>query len=104
MSANHGASATFSKLILPRYQASTQPMTMPSSTAMLPRKPLRKRVMNKIITSTRVAMPRLNGSPYVGAAGLAEPAAQLTPTRISEMPIMRMIDPVTTGGKAAADS
>ena len=63
MSENHGASATLSKLIWPRYQASTQPMTMPSSTAMLRRKPLRKRVISRIITSTSVAMPRLNGSP-----------------------------------------
>ncbi len=30
------------------------------------------------------------------------PAAQLTPTRIREMPMMVMIDPVTTGGKSGS--
>ena len=30
------------------------------------------------------------------------PAAQFTPTRISEMPMMVMIEPVTTGGKSGS--
>ena len=30
------------------------------------------------------------------------PAAQFTPTRIREMPMMVMIEPVTTGGKSGS--
>ena len=115
----------------------------PSSSSTTPpaTKPLAKRVMSRIDTSTSAAMPTPVRSAYLGlgtlgaiamplgTAGMAEPGApavlaassshlqysrlttlgavgptglpkiQLMPTRIRLMPMIRMMVPVTTGGK-----
>ena len=63
MNANHFASSSPAKLTLPKASATRKPMTMPHSTAMLPKKPFTYLVISRIDTSTRNATPRLNGSP-----------------------------------------
>ena len=50
--ANQAASATFSKCIIPSAAAMTPPTTMPTSTAMLDRKPLAKRATPMTTAST----------------------------------------------------
>ena len=50
--ANQAASAILSKCIIPRAAAITPPAMMPSSTAMLERKPLAKRAMTMTTPST----------------------------------------------------
>ena len=53
-----------------------------------------------VMIITSAATPMLNGAPKFGSVATGAPAAQPTPTRIKEMPIIRMIEPVTTGGKS----
>ena len=85
---------------------------MPSSTATLLTKPLKKRRRARITSSTKSATPKPSSCPKdgLGKAPFAPstilvsvgrpPPAQLIPTRINETPITRMIVPVTTGGNS----
>ena len=57
-SANHGALATFSKVISPIATAAAQPVIAPSSTAMLATKPRRYRTISISTTSTQHATAR----------------------------------------------
>ncbi len=59
--ANQAAAATFSTCMSPRQAASTEPATMPASTATLARKPRPQRMSARIVSSTRKAMPRPPG-------------------------------------------
>jgi hypothetical protein len=70
---------------------------MPISTAMFARKPRAKRMTRRMIASTMPATSRYPAAPK--SADAAPPPAQLMPTRMSEMPIIVMIVPVTTEGK-----
>ena len=83
-----GALTTLSKFILPVIVATTPPMTMPINTAMFETKPLAKRAISRIDTSTSAAIPTPASSAYFGlgtlgasvtpfgSAGSAEPGAE----------------------------
>ena len=63
MTATQSASVMPAKLTLPNAMAMRVPITMPSSTAMLPIRPRPYFVSNRMITSTASAMPRPLRSP-----------------------------------------
>ncbi|MNZ97732.1 hypothetical protein D3C78_1169870 [compost metagenome] len=60
---NHWASATLWKSIRPMEAVAMPPITMPSSTEMLAMKPLPKREISRMDSSTRAEMPTPVRSP-----------------------------------------
>ena len=54
----HDADTTRSKCMTPSSVASTAPAMMPSSTATLATKPVKKRIRPRITSSTNSAMPK----------------------------------------------
>jgi hypothetical protein len=78
------------------------PMMSPSRMAILlkkpPKTPPANRVMRSMITSVKNASPMLPGAVKSGASG-TPPADQRIATGIKEIPMMVIIEPVTTGGK-----
>ena len=61
--ANQATWSRLAKLTLPRAMAISMPMTSPSSTEMLAKKPFTNRVMSRIETSTTAATARCRGAP-----------------------------------------
>ena len=102
---------TAPQLTRPMTVAMSVPITRPSSTAIRDQKPGAKRAMARVMTRVRKASSRLVAEPKFGFSivwrvpsaavvvivGL--PRIQRSATGNSEMPMIVMMQPVTTGGK-----
>lgn len=91
------APLTPSKSVNPKGTATTRPTTMPTSTAIRLRKAGANRCTPSTTTSTNTA-----GAMFLGAPKSAEPtppATRLPSTGSSEIPMVRITVPVTSGGK-----
>ncbi len=105
-----GAEPTASKLILPIAAATTAPTTMPISTEIFATNPLPNLLTPRMASSTRSDRPNPPSASRFGFGimplktpstifgTICGPSAQSTPTRISDTPMIRMIEPVTTAG------